>query len=486
MGLLDQLLKELQESQNPISTRYRHTTPTGTPVGPYMHGPGGLFSVAGLEREVISTVLQPRGLASMLPSRGTIDTNPYFPYITGFLSPTGAVADGVCDDPPVAGAIKNCIQTATFGRFSYKTRELELNRLGQRTNRGEFMDLRVVNNPLFDRLSSILAPNVPGSPDLARDVLERFMELGIDFQNTLLRKLYDGNPANNSAGGGYKEFPGLDILIGVNKVDAITGQACPSLRSDIKDFNYAKVDSGTLLNVMSYLMRYLGHIATRTNMSPVQWVLAMRPSLFWEITSIWACSYLTYRCSVVDTANIDAVPQVDVADAIRLRDDMRAGSYLLVDGVRYPVVQDDGIVEETAGDNANIDEGCFASDIYVVPLTVRGSMASTYWEYLDYSKGAMIGAVDGQYSPNDFWTDGGIYLWHKKPPLNWCVQWVAKTEPRLIFLTPHLAGRITNVQYCPLQHERDTVKDDPYFVDGGVTSRSPRSSDYSDWNLPQT
>lgn len=485
MGILDQLLAELQDKTNPIQSRYKHTTPTGTPSTPYMHGQNGLFGVSGLERDVISTVLQARGLASMLPVRGTIDTSPLFPYITGFLSSTGDVADGVCDDGPVAGAIKNCIQTAQFGRYTYRTRELELNRLGQRVNRGEFLDLRVLNSPLFERASNLVAPNVPGNPELVRDVLERFMELGIDFQNTFMRQLYTGNPANNSAGGGYREFPGLDILIGTNKVDALTGQACPSLYSDIKDFNYAKVDGDTsLLNVLSYMMHFLKHTGSRTNMNPVEWVFVMRPALFWEITAIWACAYLTYRCSVKDSVDIDPVPSVDVADAIRLRDDMRNGSYLLIDGVRYPVIEDDGIVEETAGDNANIDEGCFASDIYVIPLSVRGGLQVTYWEYLDYSRGAMIGAADGNYSPGDFWTDGGIYLWHKKPPLNWCVQWTAKTEPRVLLLTPHLAGRVTNVQYCPLQHPRDSIKDDPYFIDGGVTSRTG-STFYSDWNRPQ-
>jgi hypothetical protein len=165
---------------------------------------------------------------------------------------------------------------------------------------------------------------------------------------------------------------------------------------------------------------------------------------------------------------------LDVADAIRMRDDMRSGKYLLIDGVKIPVIEDDGIVETNNG-------GVFTSDIYVIPMSVRGGMPAVYWEHLDYSKGAMIGAVDGNYAPGDFWTDGGIYLWHKKPPKNWCVQWIAKIEPRLILRTPQLAGRITDVSYTPLRHDRDALKEDGYFVDGGVTSRSGPSL-YSDWN----
>ena len=124
------------------------------------------------------------------------------------------------------------------------------------------------------------------------------------------------------------------------------------------------------------------------------------------------------------------------------------------------------------------------NDIYFVPLTVRGGLATTYWEYLDYSRGAMVGAADGNYAPGDFWTDGGRYLWHKKPALNWCVQLLAKIEPRIILLTPQLAGRLQNVQYCPLQHERTPFPGDPYFVNGGVSTARSGPSFYSDWNLP--
>src|SRR3990172_12507912 len=61
---------------------YKHTTPSGTPSTPYMHGPGGLFGVSGLERDVISTRISPEGLASALPVRMSTRTNPLYAYIT--------------------------------------------------------------------------------------------------------------------------------------------------------------------------------------------------------------------------------------------------------------------------------------------------------------------------------------------------------------------------------------------------------------------
>jgi hypothetical protein len=459
--------------------RQKHDSPTGTPSTPYYHGPGGLFGVLGLERDIISTRVQPMGLAGSLPARATNYLYPRFPYLTGFQATTGDDPDGVCDDGPVAGAAKACVQTADFGRYTYMTRELELNHLGQRINRGEFDDLMLVNDPLLS--GEGIFPGVSINPALAREVLMRFVEVGVAFQNKLAPQLWIGNPANNSANGGYAEFPGLDILIGTSKIDAITGVACPSLASDVKDFNYQHIDDDTsnIVNVMTYMLRYLKWNASRMNLAPATWTVVMRPELFYELTAVWPCAYMTYRCSGLSE---DAVLSAEARDMLAMRDAMRAGMYLTVDGENWPVALDDGITEESSTTNANVPEAHFSSNIYVVPRTVVGGRIVTFWEFYDYTS-AMQGASDGGYQ-SDFWTDSGRFLWHRKPSLNWCVQWISKIEPRIILQTPQLAGRLNNVVYSPLQHTRTPFPNDPYNLNGGVTSGYPNTRPYSEWNLP--
>lgn len=472
-----------------MGVEYKHTTPSGTPSSPYYHGPGGLFGVSGLERDVIHTRVSGRGLAWRLPTFPSIDTHPLFPYITGFYDETGSEKDGVCDDPPVAGAAKTCLQTAPFGRYERMSREMEINRVGQRINWSERSDLTLLNDPLVPELGRTIFPNISGNAQLGlgAEVLARMLEIGVTFVNLLGPQLYTGNPTNNQAGGGYKEFMGLDLLIGTSKYDALTNTACPSLNSDVKDFNYTKVTDLTanpgIVRVLTTMFRYLNHLATQTNAAPVSWVLVMRQALFWELTDIWPCSYLSYRCAVGDTSDIDATPTFDTGDAIAMRDAMRNGSYLLIDGARIPIVIDDFITEESSGDTNRVDIGCFASDIYIVPLTALGSRPITYFEYFDYSQGPSQ-AISNARLGNYFWTDGGRFLWHQKPPTNWCVQWLAKIEPRLVFKMPHLAGRLTNVQYCVLQSPRDPHPDGDYFVDGGVQWRQPPSL-WMDWQSRQ-
>lgn len=461
--------------------------PSGTPSTPYMHGPGGLFGVLGLSRDIISTRVQPMGLASVLPAQGNMDTDPLYPYLTGFQNVSGTEKVEVCDDPQVAGAPKSCIQTAQFGRKEFSTRESEINRMGQRINRGEFLDLELLNDPLVNQMGGLLrqqfALNRQDAGLAGADMVMRFVEVGVAFQNWLCPTLYTGNPTNNTGGGGYKEFPGLDILIGTNKVDALTGTACPSLRSLIVNMNYSNVD-GTgqenPVNVLTYATRVLKHNASTMNFGRTEWVLAMRENLFYELTAVWPCNYQTYRCVFPNT---EGVLNVSASDQISMRDSMRQGEYLVIDGQRWRVVFDDCINEETEADAGPIGPGQFASDVYIIPMTVRGGRRVTYWEYFDYSNGPMQAINQGRLN-SYFWSDGGRFLWHAKPPNNWCVQHIAKIEPRVIVLTPHLAARITNFLYEPLLHTRDPLPTDPYFVNGGVTGERAAPSHYSDWNLP--
>lgn len=463
---------------------------TGTPVNPYLHGPGGLFGVSGLERDVISTRIAPQGLAGRLPAYADTKMYPLFAYISGYQDTSGSNATTVCSTPKTAGAMKNCLQTAEFGRYSFQTREMEINRVGQVNDRGEFLDLQVLNDPLVDELGGAIWPSLPQQSQIlaGRELVARMLEVGVAFQNTLVRQVYTGNPTNNSAGGGYKEFPGLDILIGTAKYDALTGTACPSLASDIKSLNSGNISTtlsttNDIVNVMTYMARYLRWNADHMNFGETKWVITMRKDLFYELTALWPCSYLTYRCQFRATDGTIHL-NVDAAEQVRMRDAMRAGRYLLIDGEQYEVVLDDGIIEENRSAAPTvIPIGGYRSDIYFIPMTVRGNIPVTYWQYFDYNagNGTMSAVQDSRIQ--QFWSDGGRYMWVSEFT-RWCVLMTSKIEPRIILRTPQLAGRIQDVVYVPLQHMRDALPSDYYFVDGGVSTARAAPSYYSDWHVP--
>lgn len=459
-------------------------------TGPFMHGFGGLFNLPGVEKPVISTRIDPMGIFAELPAFDSVYTHPEYLYITGFGGATGDVKQTACDDAPVAGAIRNCTQTARFGHYAFSTQPVALNRLGRLRNRAEPTDLRLLNDPFIRALGRLGMPgtSLEGGDTpffdgtAAGEMGTRMLAVGQEFSDTLIRQVYIGNQ-NNSVGvdGAYAELAGFDTLIGTTKVDARTGTPCNQLDSDIKNFNYGNISAGgggDIINIISYLVWTRKSIASRTNMGTVRWAFTMRDGLFHELSKIWPCAYMAYRCQAQDNNQVQAVLSLDAQT--KMRDDMYTGRYLLIDGERYPVIIDDGIEEENRADNAAIGITCFASDIYFIPLTVKGGVPVTFLEYFDYGKNGMPGVRRARYT-DAFWTDSGAFLWIRKPNNNGCVQLQAEIDLRLVMLTPHLAGRVTNVQYCPLQHTPDAVRDDMYYDNSGVENR-PATGLYSDWS----
>jgi len=175
------------------------------------------------------------------------------------------------------------------------------------------------------------------------------------------------------------------------------------------------------------------------------------------------------------------------SDQIAMRDDMRQNRYLIVDGIRYNVIFDSALTENSSGTVGvgNVPAGQLASDIYIIPLTAMGgSLATTYWQYYDYSgpNAVMSQLGDGQGLASEYWTDSGRYMFHFKTAINWCVQWIAKMEPRILLRTPQLAARIKNVRYSTLMHPNDAYSDQPYFqAPGGVSGRTAPST-YAEWH----
>jgi len=449
---------------------------SGTPNAPNLFGPRGLFSVYGLDNVVINASLVPRGIDALLPVTSSNELTPLYGFITGFDADVGASEpDGVCDDAP--GAIMEvCRQTAVFGRYTRGSHEMEVNKLMQVLNNHLTTDLQLLGNPLGQHTLLPVQTTNPGGL-LSRVIQLELITVGQSLQQLLSRQLWSGNPANNSNGGGYMEFPGLGLLVNTGKVDAISGVRCEALDPDVKDFAYNSVDS-TDVDIVRYLTaiaRWVSHVADRTGLSPVTWAFAMRPQLFSELVEIWPCRYLTNRCANSAGTNVAVINDMT---NVTFMENMRKGQYLTIDGVNWPVVLDDGITEENSATTGELEPGEFASDIYLLPLKVTGGRPVLYWEHLNYDKAyADTSWMQGR----EFWpTDGGRYLWTMQQK-NYCFKFQAKIEPRVILRTPQLAGRLRHVKYSPLQHLRDAHWDSPYRLKGGVEDNDTPVPFYTEW-----
>jgi hypothetical protein len=464
-------------------------TVTGTPTTNWIHGPGGILGSCAIDQQVISARITPMGLSSYLPITMSRDTNPEFAYITGMEPHTTTEPNGVCEDCP-SGITQSCIQTAQFGRVCRETKEMDIDRTIERVNKGE-VDLQLVNDILgIDPSDVFRAIQTPDSNTVLNVATAWGMvEVGMMFQQALVPMTFQGNPVNNTPGGGYKEFPGLDILISTNKVDAHTGANCAALDSDVKSFNWqdvASVDANgnfRIVSILSMLESFVHRNAMRMKLMPATWVWAMREELWYELTKIWPVAYYTNHG--ITTPPPGASINIDGVDMTQLRDEMRRGMFLDLNGRRWPVVIDDGIFEyDEATGQGNLAAGEFASNIYLVPLTAAGQRM-TYYEAKDYRfTAAEVAASPGNMLQRQYHTDDGRFMWTMNVQ-NWCYILLGKVEPRIILKAPMLAGRLDLVKYTPVQHFRDFDTTSDYFVKGGEPSR-PSPSLWSDWNLPPT
>jgi len=140
MNALVQAIENQTAFMKKMLTKTPATQTTATPL----HGLGNIFG-CGVEREVLTAHIQPRGILTVLPRRPQLSEDPTYSTITGFTDTTGDAVDlsTVCDDAP-AGYMKNCNLTARFGLIRRDTQTIDALEVIRRVNRGDFTDLTLV------------------------------------------------------------------------------------------------------------------------------------------------------------------------------------------------------------------------------------------------------------------------------------------------------------------------------------------------------
>ena len=428
---------------------------TATPL----HGVGGIFSSPALERDIITAHVRPTGIAANLRLLPNVTEDPRYGTLTGYTATTGAQPTHACEDAP-QGYVKGCNLTARFGLARFDTQEIEMDKVMLKLNRGDHTDLILHGEVLG--LTGLYPSGLNQQQILNIITMSEMVGTGVQMERHLNVQMWQGTVAAGS-------FPGLDSQIATGQIDADTQVACPALDSDVKSFAYNDV-CGNGLDIVEYLSMmamYLDWNATSMGLDPVQWVLVMRPPLWYELTSCWPCRYMSNRCSNLAGTALSVINDSSATD---MRDDLRRRRVLPINGVEYPVVLDTGIFEHNNANNGNLAAGQFASSIYFVPLTIGGGFPVTYREYVDYRL-AQPDTDLMRVLEEWFWTDNGAFSWSVEQD-KWCYKLSLKTEQRVILRTPHLAGKLQHVRYSPLQHLREPDPSSPYWQDGGVSLRS--------------
>lgn len=447
-----------------------------------IHGIGSLFGAVqvGIDSEVVSALMYWRGLGEYLPLNPVRTVEHFLPFITG-VEPTSSTERSEECGNCISGETEACIQHFPTALVCRETKAIRIQRAIERLNSGD-IDLTLLN----DRLGSD-SPWHPGwTPSSTTDIMQVYTawallyELPPLFAQALGPMVWTGNPANN-VGNAYREFRGLELLVNTGHVDAFTGTTCPALDSDIKNFLYEDILTGedpTLYEVLEMAHWYVRNNAQGQRLDPVTFAVVMRPSLWQTFSSqVPVQSILSTIMNMNIPANVVG-PTILANDLRNERDAIRRSLQIPLNGESVQVILDDGLPELNNANNANLNPGEYASDIYILPLRYLGNRPGIRIDYKDYRFISQeVAATDNmgliyRSSPD------GRFSWslvHDGP----CFKIQAETEPRIILRVPQLAARIENIKYVPLQHVREPDPDSPYFYKGGVSTRGPASYYYS-------
>lgn len=426
-----------------------------TAVGTQAHGPGGLLATPGLNRAMPNAMILPRGLAGRLPVRSNVATNEIVPILTGQTADSGALPTADCAEWPTVGQFKICRQTYTFGQLGLRSQPLNIARAGEIVNRGEFTDNTLFGMPDAGDNTPVGQVNWQRAFQLEHE--KKMAELWTGYYRKYAPLIWRGNKQNTGTAG-YIEYDGLDRQINTGKRDAITGARCEAADSVVFDLNGLNANtSGAqvyayIANVVTNLERLSEQLGIE-----VEWALTMRYGAFWSLTNIWPCVYATAGCGVNTIIHTQSINE-----ATDMRDEMRQGRYLLIEGKRYEVVIDDSITETV------VSNGTYQSNVYFVPLRGNGQPL-TFWEFFPYPQ---VSAAAAAMAPSNYFAtvQGGRFLLIRLTPTSTCVQVEVQERPRLILWTPFLAARFNNLRYTITVHERDAFPNEPYFVNGGATN----------------
>lgn len=440
------------------------TTPSAQPMHGPLHGnvaQFGPFSASGVRPQMFSALSRPASWLDIVALEPSTDWNEITEIMTGQLAGGTTNASSFCGNPPTPGWLKTCQQTYAFGRYYVKTDLNVLAYTGLRKNRAdvprEILNAGANANPLIPSIMFDMS-------DTQNLLAVELYKIGNSLSRTLELVSIQGTAATDAnRTGWWSEFAGLDKQIKTGYTDAITGVTCPAVDSAVISFNAdiggTGSDGRTFVAALTELVWGLWDRARDVGMDNVQWAIVMRKEQFRRAVDVWSCSYLSYRCAGAQYNEITN----DSANTRALQIEMIQGQYLLVDGVKVPVVFSEGIPNPAVGNNQ------YQADIYVVPVSWAG-MPLVKIQHMDMNNAYLTAKASFTDADSVTVLNNGLYLVGRRDT-GLCIEYHFQSMMRLILETPFLAGRLDDVTYTYLAPTRQAIPGSSLYTNGGISIR---------------
>lgn len=434
------------------------------------------FQDCTLERSICNATIQPVfSLLNWLPAFGdNVETKSYGMMTDFATDTTGTRPDEPCEQPElVEDAYNFCKIRFPRGRRDLRGKTMEIDEL-IRIACTCFSDDYFLLEGMGPReaVDGLGAPGstmfTPNDRNLITEAAVRRQIANITMQHQLwmANNVWTGDPTNNTANGGYKEFLGLDLLYNCDPInDPILSPYIESMSGDINDCAYALTpdckDFGgycindplapySIFQLLQEMEQVLWQRAMRSGMLPVSWVLVMPSWMFEALAKVLPCQMSTDGCVTLGEGSDIAQGQVilnqgDNFLSLDMRQQILSSMSINLNGRSLRVIFDDFMpYDYDAADNQ------YRGKIMMIPEFV-GNRRTLWIEYADYSAiGAALAPLPGSQTDMLGWSDGGRYHWVIKAYLR-CFELLSKIEPRLVARCPFLAGMIENIVVCPIQ-----------------------------------
>lgn len=464
---MDVLRKEMSE--------FRKNDPVNTSqTAPELHGLNpsgtlGLFGYPGVNPQMFATIVRANGsFARSLQVRTSPFLRERVEILTGVTAETGTNPANSCGTAVRAGNLKVCAQDFEFGKMLASTDTVELPEVGAYYTRAD-----------IDRQITPTGDLGPFAPDVVSQATNpnsqtwnQLYKLSISLGRQWEKALVQGNKNAAATGTGslpywIRQFDGIDRLIRSGYTDAVSGVACAAADSRVVAFNAningSNATLGTIVDAISD--SFTGNMMALEDMGfgaeSIAGYFLIHPRMWRPLTRIWPCAYQTSGCEIVNNngqrVNVSAETQRN------MQDDMYRGKYLLIDGVRIPVLMSWGVPITNVGNDQ------WTGSMYYVPQSINGELV-TYVEAFDMgnSQQQEFANIVGPALSRPI--NGGLYrIGQKAEPF--CVEYKLVAKPRLMFRGSFAAIRIDGITFFDRTRANSPFVGESYHDNGGQSSR---------------
>jgi hypothetical protein len=424
----------------------------------------GMFSDPGVRPERFSAMQRPRTMAKLLRPERSEFVNEKIGIVTGQTAGTTTNATGWCADGALPGVLKTCQQLYPLGNFKMRTRVMQIQTAGLLRNRADIPGIILNSAPQDNPLVPDLLYRLTDTQSVLQTNL---YELGVQVERSLEKELFQGVVGTDtSIPGFWLDFNSISSLVKTGYADAVSGLACPAADSIVVTWNAdmgATVTGSNIVQTVTDTVWALRMRAEAVGLGGTEFAIVMRMEQFRAMTEVWACQYATYRCQ---SSNAGQPFVTQVIDTNQMRIDMMNGQYLLIDGIKYPVIFSEGIpLEQLGGGAAKV----LRADMFILPISWNGRPLLRL-EYQDMNN--VYAREIGDFIINDSMIlNNGLYLMTKQMHEG-CVDLTLNAMMRFFIETPFLAGRVDDISFS---YSAQTRVADPsttfLYANGGVSYR---------------